>query len=606
MQALILAAGFGKRLGKLTEKSTKCMVEFNGRRIIEYMLDSLVSAKIERIAIVIGHGGAEVREFLGNNYQGVPIEYIENEIYAQSNNIYSVYLAGEYLQKADTILLESDLIFDKNIILDCLNSPVNNLAVVAQYEHWMDGTVTILDDQGYIRNFIPRKDFQWFNFEQYFKTVNIYKLSQKFSKEIFIPLLFTYMNLQGKNDYYEEVFRIAISIKPQQIYGLSVEDKLWYEIDDIQDLDIAQTLFSNPESKFLSLQNRSGGYWRFPKIKDFSSLINPYFPCSSIIEETRSILPKIISQYPSGFKTQASLVSRLFKCPPDYLILNHDYSKIVQMIMSKIPGMTGIFCSDHDAYFDWHNEKQKIVYSCLNNKDLTYDIEEIIEFCHDNKISNLLLVNPNKINGHFIEKSDLLILLDKLRLLNVTLILDESLVCFVDGSEEHSLLDLKTLQTNKNLVVLKSLDIAYGIPGLRLSVAVSSDLRLVQKIRNSDTFSNLNAIAEYYLQVINKYTTDFHDACGQVVREREFLVKELKNISCLKLMAHSRSSCLLFQVSDRNILNLITKELLSKKILVKDYSNIPSLPHGFYLRITTRNTEDNQYLIKCLQELELS
>ncbi|MEM9272460.1 MAG: aminotransferase class I/II-fold pyridoxal phosphate-dependent enzyme, partial [Cyanobacteria bacterium P01_F01_bin.143] len=576
MQALILAAGFGKRLGKLTEKSTKCMVEFNGRRIIEYMLDSLVSAKIERIAIVIGHGGAEVQEFLGNNYQGIPIEYIENEIYAQSNNIYSVYLAGEYLQQADTILLESDLIFDENIILDCINSPAENLAVVAKYEHWMDGTVTILDELGYIKNFIGRKDFQWVNLEQYFKTVNIYKLSQRFSREIFIPLLFTYMNLQGKNDYYEEVFRIAISIKPQQIWGLSVEEKLWYEIDDTQDLDIAQTLFSDPESKFLSLQNRSGGYWRFPKIKDFSSLINPYFPCVSIIEETRSILPKIISQYPSGFETQASLVSRLFKCPVEYLILNHDYSKIVQMIMSKIPGMTGIFCSDHDAYFDWDNEKQKIVYSCLKDETLTYEIDEIVEFCRENKISNLLLVNPNKINGHFISKSDLLILLERLRGLGVTLILDESLVCFVDGSEEHSIVDLDTLQANKNLIVLKSLDIAYGIPGLRLSVAVSGDLALVQNIRDSDTFSNLNAIAEYYLQVINKYTTDFHHACEQVVREREFLVKELGAISGLELMASSRSNCLLCRIRDRETLNLIIKELLSNKILVKDYSNIPS------------------------------
>ena len=87
MQAVILAAGMGKRLGELTKNNTKCMIKVNGITLIERVLTQLSSLPLTRIIIVIGYKGEELRAFLGNTYNGLAIEYIENK-----RIIYILYL----------------------------------------------------------------------------------------------------------------------------------------------------------------------------------------------------------------------------------------------------------------------------------------------------------------------------------------------------------------------------------------------------------------------------------------------------------------------------------------------------------------------------------
>lgn len=115
MKAIILAAGMGSRLGKYTEANTKAMVEVNGKKIIEYCLDILDEVNIHEVVIVVGYQKEKLMQFLGSRYKSIKIQYIENELYNQTNNIYSFWLArGQF--DDDIILLESDIIFEKKVI----------------------------------------------------------------------------------------------------------------------------------------------------------------------------------------------------------------------------------------------------------------------------------------------------------------------------------------------------------------------------------------------------------------------------------------------------------------------------------------------------------
>lgn len=157
MQAIILAAGMGKRLGELTQNNTKCMVKVHKQTLIERMLAQLSLLNLKRIILVIGYKGEKVKELVGNKIGGTPILYIENPVYDKTNNIYSLYLAKNYLIEDDTLLLESDLIFSDTILSKLINNPYPNLAVVAKYQSWMDGTVVRLDEENNILNFISKK-----------------------------------------------------------------------------------------------------------------------------------------------------------------------------------------------------------------------------------------------------------------------------------------------------------------------------------------------------------------------------------------------------------------------------------------------------------------
>ena len=133
MQALILAAGMGKRLGKHTADHTKCMVKVNGKTIIQHTLDSLKTVKdLSRVIIVIGYKGRKLKQFINKHYKDMKVVYINNPIYDKTNNIYSLWLAKDHLMKDDTLLLESDIVFEKKIIKNIVNNPNENLTVVSK------------------------------------------------------------------------------------------------------------------------------------------------------------------------------------------------------------------------------------------------------------------------------------------------------------------------------------------------------------------------------------------------------------------------------------------------------------------------------------------
>ena len=97
MQAIILAAGMGKRLKELTQNQTKCMIKVNGVTLIERMLHQIEKQKVSRIVIVVGYEGQKLIDYIDTLHITTPIVYVENSIYDKTNNIYSLALAKDYL-----------------------------------------------------------------------------------------------------------------------------------------------------------------------------------------------------------------------------------------------------------------------------------------------------------------------------------------------------------------------------------------------------------------------------------------------------------------------------------------------------------------------------
>lgn len=133
------------------------MIKVHNQTLIERMLKQLEALSLKRIIIVIGYKGEKVRELIGDKINNTPVLYVENNVYDKTNNIYSLYLAKNYLVEDETILLESDLIFENSILSKLINHPYPNLAVVAKYQSWMDGTVVRLDEDNNILNFISNE-----------------------------------------------------------------------------------------------------------------------------------------------------------------------------------------------------------------------------------------------------------------------------------------------------------------------------------------------------------------------------------------------------------------------------------------------------------------
>ena len=228
MQAIILAAGMGKRLGELTKTNTKCMIKVNGQTLIDRMMKQLVQLRLSRVVLVIGFEGKKLKKYIQDQNYNVPITFVINPIYNTTNNIYSLYLAKKYLEEDDTILLESDLILEDSLFQKLLNNPFPNLALVAKYQHMMDGTVVKLDQNNNIIQFIPKKDFVFSERNNYYKTLNVYKFSKEFCIHNYNPFLEAYSTAFGNNEYYEQVLRVITFLDKSEFKALPIADEKWY------------------------------------------------------------------------------------------------------------------------------------------------------------------------------------------------------------------------------------------------------------------------------------------------------------------------------------------------------------------------------------------
>lgn len=602
MQAVILAAGMGKRLGELTKNNTKCMIKVNGITLIERVLNQLSSFPLERVIIVIGYKGNELKAFLGYFYNGLSIEYIENPIYDKTNNIYSLSLVKRELQEDDTLLIESDLIFDDSLFQLILNNPCPNLALVDKYETWMDGTMVRLDEDNNIVNFVPKKAFKYSDVDQYYKTTNIYKFSKEFLRTHYVPFLEAYTKALGNNEYYEQVLRVITLLDNCDLKALPLTGQKWYEIDDVQDLDIAESLFASSENQLSLYQKRFGGYWRFPGLLDFCYLVNPYFPTHRMREEMKANFDILLTEYPSGMGVNSLLIAKYFAVRQEFVCVGNGAAELIKSLMEKLDGNMGAVFPTFEEYPNRRDNQTVISYIPANN-DFTYTVEDLKAFFEDKPISTLLLINPDNPSGNFMPIPDVRNLIEWTRHKNIRLIIDESFVDFSTGGIRNSLLLNSVLERNEHLVIIKSISKSYGVPGLRLGVLATSDIGLINSIKKDIAIWNINSFAEFYMQIFGKYEGDYQKACKKFVVERERFWCLLQQISFLRVIP-SQANYFLCEVISTYSARELTRLLLEQyNILIKDCSTKSAFNGRNYIRIAVRDEDDNNQLINALYDI---
>ena len=602
MQAIILAAGMGRRLGEFTADNTKCMLEVNGVRLIDRMLCQLDALNLDRIVIVNGYEGEKLRNYINKRYPDKPIIFVDNPIYDKTNNIYSLWLARGYMAEEDTLLLESDLIFDDSILSAAVNAEYPNVALVAKYQTWMDGTMVRIDDENNIVNFIPKKAFKYEDVPYYYKTVNVYRLSKDFCRDHYLPFLEAYIKVLGENEYYEQVLRVITLIDTANIKALPVGNAPWYEIDDVQDLRIAETIFATPEEKLKKLQHSFGGYWRYPGLLDFCYLVNPYFPRKRMIDEMKANFEPLLRDYPSGMGVNSLLAGKYFGIKQKYVVAGNGAAELIKSLMEGHKGKLGVIYPTFEEYPNRHNPETLVIYH-PNNDDFSYTADDLMEFFEDKDIKSLLVVNPDNPSGNFIPLPDMLRLADWSEKHGICLIIDESFVDFSDGGSDNTLLKNEILEAHPGLCVMKSISKSYGVPGLRLGVLASADEEIIVKIKKDVAIWNINSFAEFYMQIYGKYEKDYSRACDKFRQEREFFLKELQEIPFLRVIP-SQANYFLCEITGDGFSahELALKLMTEYDILIKDCTSKKGFPDGrHYIRVAIRDRKDNLKLKEALK-----
>ncbi len=601
MQAIILAAGMGKRLKELTNDSTKCMVKVNGVTIIERLLSQIDELNLSKIVIVVGYKGQKLMDYIATLSVKTPIEYINNKIYATTNNIYSLYMAKDYLLRDDTLLFESDLIFDSKLVYQLLGDAYPNLALVDKYESWMDGTVVTVDEDNNILQFVDKKNFNFNNINEYYKTVNIYKFSKEFCKTHYIPFLEAYINALGPNEYYEQVLKVITWLDKPDIKAKVVKEGKWYEIDDVQDLNIAETIFApNSADRLLKMETQCGGYWRYPKIMDFCCISNPFFPPQKMRDEMNASFNRLLNNQPSGMMVNSLIAAKNFGIAVENTVVGNGAAELIKYAVQALDGKLGIIRPTFEEYPNRKN-KEDIVTFFPDNKSFSYDEDDVINFFDDKEISSLILINPDNPSGNYISKAGIKKLAVWAKKKNITFVLDESFVDFADTDDEPTMITSEILKEFPKLIIIKSISNSYGVPGLRLGIIASGDTEFIAQIKRETSIWNINSFSEFYMQIYEKYKYAYAESISKIKVVRKEFEAELSKINHIRVIP-SQANYITCEIESGIKSRELAIKLLDKyDILIKDLSKKCGV-NGEYIRVAVKLPEENNKLIEALKK----
>ena len=239
--ALLLAAGLGSRLAPFTDAVPKCLVSMSGVPILERLVRSLDSHGFKRLVIVTGYKAERIRDYLGESFGGIAIEYIVSPLFETTNNIYSLWLTRHLIDEP-FLLVESDVVFDEHLLAPLLQP--DRIAVSRQLP-WMSGTTVTLDGDGNVNAFYPPPAGvygQHCTDAGHFMAVNICSLARDTWGAV-CERLDQHVAAGQTGCFYESVFEEMAADGSMAPAAVIFPAERWYEVDTPADLGAAELVF---------------------------------------------------------------------------------------------------------------------------------------------------------------------------------------------------------------------------------------------------------------------------------------------------------------------------------------------------------------------------
>ena len=242
MIGVILAAGMAKRLRPLTDERPKCLLTVGQRTLLQRTVDGIIAAGISELVVVTGYRAQMIRDFLTSHYPDLTIHFIDNPDYAHNNNIFSLWLTRPYTEGRDFLLLDSDILFDPQIIPAVLSAEGSALAL-NRHELGEEEIKVIVDDQNRVVEISKVCSIE----QAIGESVGIEKMEADYSAALFRELE-QMIDGEGLIDiFYERAFERLIP----QGHTFTVVDTTRYfsiELDTVEDFENAKKLI--PESLY--------------------------------------------------------------------------------------------------------------------------------------------------------------------------------------------------------------------------------------------------------------------------------------------------------------------------------------------------------------------
>ncbi|NLH79732.1 MAG: aminotransferase class I/II-fold pyridoxal phosphate-dependent enzyme [Phyllobacteriaceae bacterium] len=596
-RAIVLAAGFGARLHPLTQDRPKPLARVGGESILSRLVANLKTVGIERVVVVVGHLGEKIAAELPAAHPDVDFVFVTNDRYRTTGNLYSLWLARDHFDE-DFLLLEADVVCRPEVLRPLVEAPPASCAALVSPRAWfMDGAcVELCGVPPHIT--APRQIPAGEHRSTHYKTVNFYRLAADFARGWLTERLGAEIATPRVGAFYETLFAEAIDRRVRGFLACVVPDADWFEIDTLDDLDVAEFRLMSTDDRLAHLNRLHGGHWRYP-IVDHCLLYNFHYPPKKILDHMVERLPHLVREYPCAQRPIAEFVARWYDVDPARLIVANGVGELIPLVLADVHRPVVIPTPSF-------NEYEAVVDPALLHRlplraaeHFRLDPDRVIEMLRATGAGTLVLVSPNNPTGNAVPRADLVRIVTEAGALGVRVILDESFVDFQAEGRAASLMD--ELDRHPNLVVLFSLGKSHGVGGLRIGLLASADTEEVARLRRRLPLWNVNAFAEAYLRLFNAYRQEYFASCALVRHETQVLARGLADVAGLTV--HPTDANFVLCRLDHAVgtaPDLVRRLLATEGILIKDCSGKTMEEAGQYLRISSRGGADDARLCRAL------
>jgi choline kinase len=238
MRTVILAAGAGTRLKPLTDHMPKCLLKAGSKCILEMTIENLLATNNSEIIIVTGYLENKIREFISERFPLLKIKYIYNNFYTSTNNIYSLWLTKDEVMGADMMMMDSDIVFDKRIIIKLQSSGHKNCLALKRHDLQDEEIKVKVDSNGCVTEIGKEVNLS----EAAGESIGIEIFGKEALKELFLILDRKVVTENKVNHFYEAAFQ---ELSDNDLYVVDTTEYFCMEIDTEEDLKTAELLVMN-------------------------------------------------------------------------------------------------------------------------------------------------------------------------------------------------------------------------------------------------------------------------------------------------------------------------------------------------------------------------
>jgi choline kinase len=237
MKAIILAAGTASRLRPLTNFTPKCLLKIGERPLLQRSMDALCQNGITEFCIVTGYLHEQIEQFVNEHYPNVKVTFIHNADFATTNNIYSLWLARPVADGEEILLLDSDLLYDGNIVKRVLQNEADNVLTLIRHELGEEEMKVVVDTEGSITEISKTCSPEAAAGE----SLGIEKMGRSYTKALYAELEIMMNDEHLENKFYELAFERLLR-QGHTYKVLDVSDLFSCELDTVEDFENAKQL----------------------------------------------------------------------------------------------------------------------------------------------------------------------------------------------------------------------------------------------------------------------------------------------------------------------------------------------------------------------------